>query len=109
MSKLDAVTDWAELAKKTGFSSRELARACEISPRQLRRYFSIMFSKSPQDWLDEMRLNLVASRLQTVLAVKAIAHELHFKTVSHLSHRFKDLHGCCPSEFRRRLSAQNRT
>ena len=105
MNRLEKVVDWTALAREAHFSSKELAKACSISPRQLRRYFAHAFEKAPQDWLDELRLSDAVSLLLAGHSVKAAALELHFKNTAHLSHRFKELHGYSPSEFVRRAWA----
>jgi AraC-like DNA-binding protein len=98
-SRLDAITDWVEMAKFTRYESAGLAKLCLVSPSQLRRYFMATLGKSPQRWLNELRLWHGAALLCSGLPLKQVAYELNFADQSHFCHRFKEYHGCTPFEF----------
>ena len=55
-SHLNSIADWALLARDARYRSRELALLCQVSPRQLERYFRDRFGQTPQKWLDALRL-----------------------------------------------------
>lgn len=94
MSRLDAVMNWVELARLAHYQVKELARRCHVSPNQLRKYFRQAFGKSPQEWMDELRLCLAEERLCSDRPPKEIAAELHFFDEAHLCREFKVRRGC---------------
>jgi AraC-like DNA-binding protein len=95
MSRLDAVVNWTERARLTNYQSGELARLCSVSRSQLRRHFLDLFRRTPQAWLDELRLWDALQLLCTMpFSVKEVAYKLQFASASHFCHRFKQYHGC---------------
>lgn len=101
MSRLDAITDWVEKAKLAGYNARKLAKMRAVSPSQLRRYFASVFGKSPQRWLNELRLWEAPRLVCAGKSVKEAAAQLCFATEAHFCHQFKAYHGCTPQEFAR--------
>jgi len=96
-SHLNRDRDWASWAEKAGYKARELARLRNTSSRHLERYFIDYFGKSPQEWLDELRLAKAALLLAHGGAVKEVANKLGFEDVSHFSRKFTRYHGCRPT------------
>ncbi len=102
MSRLDRIKDWEERAKSARYDAAELARLCEVSYSQLRRYFVGAVGKSPQAFLNEVRLREAARLVcSTTLLIKEIASMLNFGGESHFCRAFKAYFGCRPSEFSR--------
>jgi len=100
MSRLDRIANWKELAQRSRYGATELAKVCQVSYSQLRRYFAGAFGKSPQAFLDELRLDEAANLISsTSLMIKEISRELHFSGDSQFCRRFKAPFGCRPSEF----------
>ena len=99
MSRLDAVTDWAERAALADYNPAKLARLCGVSESQLRRYFSGVFLQSPSDWLKELRLWHAAKLLCRGKSAKEVVWELKFGDRTLLYHQFKAYHGCSPGQF----------
>src|SRR5688500_6619127 len=100
-SRLLAINDWLRRAHEAHYDCNRLAALCQISTSQLRRFFLAYFYRPPQDWLDELRLWDAMEILAQGEPVKQVAFAVHFGSVAHFCHRFKEYHGCRPSEFRR--------
>jgi AraC-like DNA-binding protein len=100
VSRLDHVVDWAEKASRAEYSAGELAKACSISASQLRRFFVRVLGKSPQLWIDELRISRAAVLLLSGDSIKEIANQLNFADSAHFCHQFKVRRHCTPSEFR---------
>ena len=96
---MEDVTERMSLARKAGYRSRELARLCQISPRQLERYFRARYKRSPQEWLDELRLHEATDMLRKRKQVKEVAFELGFVHPSHFIRKFKQIYQCTPLKF----------
>ncbi len=100
MSRLERVGNWEALAAEARYRASALAKLCQVSPSQLRRYFKETFHSSPQEWLNRLRLEEAARLLlQPELPVKDIAWRCGFADTSHLSHAFHRHFGCSPSDF----------
>ncbi len=99
-SRLDRVTDWQIRASASHYRFEELAMSCSISRTQLRRYFLAKFGKTPQKWIDELRLAEAANLLRTSsLSVKEIAAALSYEYPGNFARQFKRRYGCNPSEY----------
>src|SRR2546426_2820031 len=92
--QLGSVIERASIAQKAGYRSRELARLCQVSPRQLERYFREQFGRTPQAWLDELRLQAATDLMFQRGLVKGVAYELGFIHPSHFIRKFKRVYGC---------------
>jgi transcriptional regulator GlxA family with amidase domain len=99
-SRLDQITDWEKLAGEARFNSRELAAICDVSPRQLQRYFLKNYCQSPQEWLNSLRLTAAQEMiLRTHRPIKEVAIVLGYKQLSHFSREFKRHSGVSPNAF----------
>ena len=100
-SKLDRITDadWRANAKQANYCSNSLAQRCEVSRRQLERYFKTQFKQSPRAWLRRLRMEEARRLLSEGLSSKAAAYELGFKRPSHFSREFRHQVGVCPTAF----------
>ncbi len=96
---LESDAERVSLARKADYRARELARLCEISPRQLERYFQARFGQTPQEWLDAVRLREATDRLRGGKHVKEVAYEYSFIHPSHFIRKFKQRYGCTPMKF----------
>jgi len=96
---MEDITESVSLARKAGYRSRKLARLCQVSPRQLERYFRARYKRSPQEWLDEVRLHEAPDMLRKRKQVKEVAFELGFVHPSHFIRKFKQIYRCTPLKF----------
>ena len=99
-SRLDAITDWANRAERAHFRVATLADLCEVTERQLRRYFLTKFGMSPNRWLTGARMELVPPLLQRGQSVKEIAAQIVFSQPGNLTRRFKQRYKVTPSSLR---------
>lgn len=93
------VKDLERLAVVAHFDARELARLCNLSVRQLERHFQRDLGRTPQNWLNELRLRIAELLLLNGQPVKSVAYTLGFKQASHFCRRFKLQHNLTPSQF----------
>ena len=87
---------WQQLAIQCGFEVKAMASALRISLRQLEREFRNRFSRTPTDWLRQVRCRLVLWLVLEGLSNKEIAAELKFSDASHLCHEFKKVYKASP-------------
>lgn len=98
-SRLDRINDWANRASASHYRFDELVKSCSTSRSQLRRYFLAKFGKTPQKWMDELRLTKATDLLHaTHLSVKEIAARLSYEYPGNFARQFKRQHGYNPSE-----------
>ena len=71
---------------------------CDISLRQLERYFVVNFRKTPKCWTRELRCKLASQLLAKGWTNKAVAEQLHFANASHLCREFRNLYGLAPRD-----------
>lgn len=109
-SRLNRIQDWEKLARDSGYSTKRLASTCQVSPRQLQRFFLETWQISPRHWLTRVRQRRALDLLQRVGSVKEISWQLGYKTTAHFSREFKRHHGICPTRIHLVLpfSSQNR-
>ena len=98
-SRLDQVTDWAALAKSSRYCAAKLARECQVSARQLERYFQTKHHAAPHQWLNELRQMQGRLLISQGKSVKEAAFELGYKRPAHFTRGFKQFHGVPPTEF----------
>jgi AraC-like DNA-binding protein len=96
-SRLSRITNWEELAEEASYNAKMLAAKCGVSIRQLERVFLVQTLKSPQQWLDELRLQRAIPLIEQGLSVKEISFRLGYKQSSHFSRAFKRFHGVAPT------------
>ena len=88
-SQSEQVRRWRESAARANYSSRELARLCKVSVRQLERQFLKCLGCSPQTWLSQVRILAAEERLISGDQVKVVASELGYKSASNFCHLFR--------------------
>jgi AraC-like DNA-binding protein len=93
------VQDWEDLARQARFAPAIMADLCLISLRQLERYFSRQFRKTPRAWTRELRCRLAIRLVSQGWSTKAIAYELKYASESHFCHEFKKALGSTPQTF----------
>src|SRR5688572_27351267 len=73
-SRLQFITDWIQRGRESRYDAKALAKLCNVSSSQLRRYFSYSFLRPPQEWLDELRLWHATEILASGQPVKNVAY-----------------------------------
>ena len=96
---------WKNLAGTAHYSARELAKLCAISGRQLQRQFHRELNRTPQDWLNEQRIDAARRLLTFGGSIKSVAFELGYKQVSHFCRQFKVYNNVTPSQFANSLQS----
>jgi AraC-like DNA-binding protein len=99
MTRLDCVANWPLHARKARYNSIKLAALCSVSSSSLQRYFIRVFGRSTQEWLNELRLWHCMKELWKGDQIKRVALEFGFCDSAHFCKRFKEYHGCTPTEF----------
>lgn len=83
-------------------SVSEIASAANISERECYRRFRSVMSTSPVKYLDSLRIRKAAELLaETQNSVTEICFSVGFSNGSYFSHRFKEMLGCSPLEYRK--------
>ena len=98
-SRLDSVRDWENLAKATNYELAQMARNCNVSLRQLERFFRLKFGIAPKAWIDRQRLHQAMLLICRGEPIKSTAYKLGFKQSSHLSRMFKQHYGKSPRAY----------
>ncbi|MCY4500713.1 MAG: helix-turn-helix domain-containing protein [Alphaproteobacteria bacterium] len=84
----------------------EIARAANVSPRQLERLFRRYLDSTPARWYLRMRLTRARQLLiETQMPVTWIAVACGFGSTSHFSKNYRQFFGVCPREERRQRRA----
>ena len=98
-SKLHRIGDWEALAAKCEYSTAALAQECNISGRQLERFFKKTYGKSPREWLEQLRMRQAPAVLKECSSVKEAAQTMGYRQTSHFSRTFKKHHGISPEQW----------
>jgi len=81
-------------------SVSDLAKMVRLSPWRFTHLFKAETSKSPRQYLKEVRMQQAQDMLQnTSLTVKEVVYAVGLSDRSHFSREFKKLHGLTPKEF----------
>jgi AraC family transcriptional regulator len=90
---------WEKMAVNAHYDARELAKLCALSTRQLQRNFHRDLNCTPQEWLNEQRMEAARQLLLLGRPVKRVAFELGYKQVSHFCRQFKHYQHMTPSQY----------
>jgi AraC-like DNA-binding protein len=90
---------WHRAAEESGYHAGKVAISLGISRRQLYRYTIATFGRSPQEWLNDVRLTTAGQLLMQTRYAKLVAFDLGFKQLSHFSREFKRFYGVTPTLF----------
>lgn len=90
---------WQQLATRSRYDAKALSSQLQMSLRHLHRITMQVFGCSPQQWLNQQRIESAASLLIRTRSAKQVAYELGFKQQSHFSRVFKRQYGLSPSKF----------
>jgi AraC-like DNA-binding protein len=80
----------------------ELARMCFTSESNFRRVFKLAVGRSPQEYLNYLRVQMAAALLETTaLPVLEISGRVGYQTLSSFNRQFRKISGCSPREWRK--------
>ena len=98
-NKLAAVDNWRALAEQAGFKPAVLAKLVGVSLATLERFFHGQIGRSPENWLNELRLRVAAQRLAAGGTISDVLRDLGFYDRSQFHHQFRQLLHQTPGEF----------
>ena len=86
---------------------KKLAEACSLSENQFRRVFSRATGRTPQEYLNELRIAMAVSLLRGgTLTLSEVAAECGYPTLSSFNRQFRRQRGSSPGRFRRSLAGE---
>ena len=98
-SRLARIQDWESLARKADFNAGKLAKLCQVSPRQLERFFAKKVHQTPGQWLRRLQCWMATELVARGYTTKEVAVELKFSNASHFCREFKKNFGASPMKF----------
>lgn len=105
-ARLDRVLAFAEAHFHEDVSMAAAAQVASLSPTSFSRWFSLATGKPFVQFLTDMRMAHAYHALtETGKSVTEIAFDCGFNSVSHFIHRFHEIRGMSPREFRRRVAS----
>ena len=82
----------------------ELAALVHMTPSSFSRYFTARNNKTVSDFMKEVRIAQACKRLaDTDEMISEISYTCGFNTFSNFNVQFRELVGCRPSEYRKRM------
>ncbi len=106
MSKLNRITNMADLARRAKYHVEPLADSCGVTRQHLNRYIQAEFGVAAQAWIAALWLQDVFSRLQGGELSKQIFAEFGCASQAGFSRRVKQLSGATPSALKSQVAVQ---
>ncbi len=97
---MNQVSDWCSRADAAGYDAKNLAGSLNVSLRQLERFFQWKMHRTPQKWLNHLRVRRALRLLDGTQNIKQVAAALGYKQASHFSREFTACMGLPPSKVR---------
>lgn len=86
----------------------EIAELTAFSSPQIYRLFQKKTGMSPKQYILRLRINNAASLLATTsMNINEIASQCGYKEANNLIRQFKQIHGCPPTTYRKRLNVED--
>jgi AraC-like DNA-binding protein len=105
LARLDRVLAYAEAHYHEDVAMESVAKIAALSPTSFSRWFSAATGKPFVQFLTDIRMAHAYHGLtETGRTVTEIAFDCGFNSVSHFIHRFREIRGVSPREFRRRVA-----
>ncbi len=105
-ARLDRVLAYAEAHYHEDITMAAVAKVASLSPTSFSRWFSAATGKPFVQFLTDIRMAHAYHALtETGKSVTEIAFDCGFNSVSHFIHRFRDIRGMSPREFRHQIAA----
>lgn len=87
------------------WSVKDLAKACDMSPRTFHRRFKEVMGLTPVSWVTELRLQEARSLLETTsLTIEAVSHRVGYSTADYFRQQFSSHFKLSPSAYRTAMS-----
>ncbi len=103
-SRLNRIGDWETLARRAEYCATALADSVGVTDRHLRRFFQATFERTPQQYLNDLRLREAREALDRGVCVRCASVFFGYAHVSGFSRAFKEAFGAPPSTVSRRHS-----
>ena len=104
--RINRIVAYVESNYQNEISMESAAKLVSLSPTSFSRWFSAAAGKPFVQFLTDVRLAHAYHELvETGKSVTEIAFDCGFNSVSHFIHRFHDVRGMSPRQFRRRAAA----
>lgn len=100
-----SVDEIAELARRTEYQPKRLARELGLTPRTFERRFQRAFECAPRDWLAVEKMRQAAALLAQGWNTKEIAAALGYGHPPSFFREFRRLFGCTTKEWQESLSS----
>jgi AraC-like DNA-binding protein len=100
--------DWYDVARHAGFQPSRMASICQLSLRQLERYFEKYLNATPRTWVREARCRRAVKLLVKGYSNKAVVAELNFASEPQLCRDFKKVFGDSPQAVARVFALRER-
>lgn len=110
--RIRATIECMKTDMRNALSVAELAKMVDLSPWHFNHLFKAETSKSPMQFLNEVRIQQAKEMLTTTtLSIKEVVSALGLSDRSHFSRNFKTVVGVTPKQFvlRHRMYSKRRT
>lgn len=97
-ARLQAVTDWLNLTRRSKYDPASLAAACRVTPRTLELFFHEQLGIPPGLWTMDVRCLDAEALLRQGFMTRAVASDLHFADAPHLCREIRRRYGTTPQE-----------
>lgn len=106
LARLDRVLTYTEARYHEDITMADVAKIAALTPTSFSRWFSAATGKPFVQFLTDIRMAHAYHALtETGRTVTEVAFDCGFNSVSHFIHRFREIRGVSPREFRRRVTA----
>ncbi|HTD65733.1 MAG TPA: helix-turn-helix transcriptional regulator [Candidatus Limnocylindria bacterium] len=92
----------AELARRTDYCARRLAREMGLTRRTLERRFQKQMGCAPGEWLAQRRMADAETLLQSQVSLKVVSTMLAYRDLSGFYREFRRRLDCTPGEYQAR-------
>jgi AraC-like DNA-binding protein len=87
------------MPEEAKYEAEKLAALCQISRRQLERKFRASLGRSPQRWLNGLKILKAQELLRKGWSVKETSNGLGYRYPSYFCYQFKSICGLTPKQF----------
>ena len=98
-ARLEEITEWEVLARKSGYRVEVLASALGVSRQTLRHHTLQRLGVPTKVWLADLKMREARQLLKGCTRIKEIAQQVGFQHPTHFSRAFRSAHGTNPKAF----------